>query len=69
MQLICAFVFAMQKAVFSRDVAQLFCIFSYLGLHLPHPVDHKSGKAQWDGKTETLSVTLRMKRDYDFMNF
>ena len=46
----------------------LFC-FSYLGLHLPHPVDHKSGKAQWDGKTDTLSVTLRMKREYDFMNF
>lgn len=41
----------------------------YLGLHLPHPVDHKSGKAQWDGKTETLSVTLRMKRDYDMFNF
>ncbi|WAQ98438.1 DAAF6-like protein [Mya arenaria] len=41
----------------------------FLGLHLPHPVDSKSGKAQWDGKTETLSVTLRLKRDYDFMNF
>lgn len=41
----------------------------YLGLHLPNPVDHKNGKAAWDGNTETLSVTLRMKRDYDFMNF
>lgn len=41
----------------------------FLGLHLPHPVDHKNGKAQWDGKTETLSVTLRLKREYDFMNF
>ena len=47
----------------------LFPYFSYLGLHLPHPVDHKNGKAQWDGKTETLSVTLRLKREYDFMNF
>ncbi|KAL4230502.1 Protein pih1d3 [Mactra antiquata] len=41
----------------------------FLGLHLPNPVDHKAGKAQWDGNTETLSVTLRMKREYDFMNF
>lgn len=39
-----------------------------LGLHLPHPVDHKSGKAQWDGNKEVLSVTLRMTREYDFMN-
>ena len=57
----------------SRSISNSFKIFyfhfSYLGLHLPHPVDHKSGKAQWDGKIETLSVTLRMKRDYDFMNF
>ncbi|XP_061182557.1 dynein axonemal assembly factor 6-like [Saccostrea echinata] len=40
-----------------------------LGLHLPHPVDHKSGKAQWDGDKEILNVTLRMQREYDFMNF
>ncbi|KAL3878654.1 hypothetical protein ACJMK2_030985 [Sinanodonta woodiana] len=40
-----------------------------LGLHLPHPVDHKSGKAEWDGKKETLIVTLRIVRDFDFMNF
>ncbi|KAK3099778.1 hypothetical protein FSP39_009503 [Pinctada imbricata] len=40
-----------------------------LGLHLPHPVDDKSGKAQWDNKKETLSVTLRMMREYDLFNF
>lgn len=41
----------------------------FLGLHLPHNVDPKSGKAQWDGKTETLNVCLKLKREYDFMNF
>ncbi|XP_069129554.1 dynein axonemal assembly factor 6-like [Argopecten irradians] len=40
-----------------------------LGLHLPHPVDHESGKAKWDSDKGELSVTLRMKRDLDFMNF
>ncbi|KAL8581293.1 hypothetical protein ACOMHN_028319 [Nucella lapillus] len=41
----------------------------YLGLHLPHPVDCKNGKAQWNGKTECLHVTLRMMRDLDAFNF
>ncbi|XP_059174779.1 dynein axonemal assembly factor 6-like [Physella acuta] len=40
-----------------------------LGLHLPHNVDHKNGKAQWDSKTETLIVTLRKVRDFDEFNF
>ncbi|GFN94220.1 protein pih1d3-like [Plakobranchus ocellatus] len=40
-----------------------------LGLHLPHPVDHKNGKAKWDSKTETLIVTLKMSREYDMFNF
>ncbi|CAL1530863.1 unnamed protein product [Lymnaea stagnalis] len=40
-----------------------------LGLHLPHPVDYKNGKAQWDSKTETLIVTLKMVRDFDIFNF
>ncbi|XP_041358428.1 dynein assembly factor 6, axonemal-like [Gigantopelta aegis] len=40
-----------------------------LGLHLPHPVDDKKGKAQWDGRTEILSVTLRIVREFDFLNF
>ncbi|ESO93666.1 hypothetical protein LOTGIDRAFT_182066 [Lottia gigantea] len=39
-----------------------------LGLHLPHPVDDKSGKAEWDKKLEILKVTLTMKREYDFVN-
>lgn len=40
-----------------------------LGLHLPHPVDHKTGKAQWDGDKHVLTVTLRMNREYDAFNF
>ncbi|CAG5122531.1 unnamed protein product [Candidula unifasciata] len=40
-----------------------------LGLHLPHPVDEKSGKAQWDAKQETLIVTLNLCREYDIFNF
>ncbi|XP_072170974.1 dynein axonemal assembly factor 6-like [Diadema setosum] len=40
-----------------------------LGLHLPHPVDSKNGQAKWDGNKETLMVTLRMTREYDFVNF
>ncbi|KAK7096694.1 dynein axonemal assembly factor 6-like [Littorina saxatilis] len=40
-----------------------------LGLHLPHPVDDKNGKAQWNAKTESLHVTLRMTREFDAFNF
>lgn len=40
-----------------------------LGLHLPHPVDHKIGKAQWDEDKHVLTVTLRMVREYDAFNF
>ncbi|XP_064637972.1 dynein axonemal assembly factor 6-like [Lineus longissimus] len=40
-----------------------------LGLHLPHPVDHKAGKAQWDNANHVLNVTLRIIRDYDMFNF
>ncbi|XP_051877700.1 protein PIH1D3 isoform X2 [Pristis pectinata] len=40
-----------------------------LGLHLPHPVDHKNGRAQFHSDTHTLEVTLTMKREYDFINF
>lgn len=40
-----------------------------LHLPLPHPVDPKQGKAEWDKKKENLRVTLRMTREYDFVNF
>ncbi|XP_038056520.1 dynein assembly factor 6, axonemal-like isoform X2 [Patiria miniata] len=38
-----------------------------LGLHLPHPVDSKNGKAQWISDKQTLVVTCRMVREYDFL--
>ncbi|XP_067904117.1 protein PIH1D3 [Heterodontus francisci] len=40
-----------------------------LGLHLPHPVDSKNGKARFITDTHTLEVTLTMKREFDFINF
>ncbi|EDO44478.1 predicted protein [Nematostella vectensis] len=40
-----------------------------LGIHLPNPVDSKNGKAKWDKRTELLTVTLRLVREYDFLNF
>ncbi|XP_069800359.1 dynein axonemal assembly factor 6 [Dendropsophus ebraccatus] len=40
-----------------------------LGLHLPYPVNEKTGKAQFRVDTETLEVTLPMVRDLDFINF
>ncbi|XP_072361057.1 dynein axonemal assembly factor 6 [Scyliorhinus torazame] len=40
-----------------------------LGLHLPHPVDSKNGKAQFITDTHMLEVTLTMKREFDFINF
>ena len=40
-----------------------------LQLHLPHPVDAEAGKAKWDVDLETLTITLPIKREYDFINF
>ncbi|XP_068718185.1 dynein axonemal assembly factor 6-like [Montipora capricornis] len=39
-----------------------------LGLHLPHRVDSKNGKAQWDKSKQLLTVTLRSVREYDFLS-
>ncbi|XP_043830675.1 dynein axonemal assembly factor 6 [Dromiciops gliroides] len=38
-------------------------------LHLPHPVDSKTGKASFITEKETLEVILTMKREFDFINF
>lgn len=40
-----------------------------LGIALPHPVDSQRGNAKWDNSTEKLVVTLRMNREFDFVNF
>ncbi|RDD46856.1 Protein PIH1D3 [Trichoplax sp. H2] len=39
-----------------------------LALYLPHKVDSKNGKAQWDKAKEELNITLRVQREYDFLN-
>ena len=38
-------------------------------LPLPHPVNPKLGKAQWNPESFTLEVTLVMQREYDYINF
>ncbi|NXA54167.1 PIHD3 protein, partial [Nothocercus julius] len=38
-------------------------------LHLPHPVDSKNGKAIFLSEEEILEVTLRMTREFDYINF
>ncbi|XP_072482082.1 dynein axonemal assembly factor 6 [Notamacropus eugenii] len=38
-------------------------------LHLPHPVDSKTGKASFITEKEILEVILTMKRELDFINF
>lgn len=40
-----------------------------LKLPLVQPTDPDRGKAQWDDKKKILHLTLRMKREYDFINF
>ena len=41
----------------------------YLSLNLPHTVDDTETRAQWDIDTDTLILTLKLKRVYDFLNF
>ncbi|KAJ3655159.1 hypothetical protein Zmor_014296 [Zophobas morio] len=36
---------------------------------LPHPVHPQKGDAKWDKEQEKLTVTLRMEREFDFINF
>lgn len=47
------------------------CVFldRKLLLHLPCPVDSKKGKARFLSEEELLEVTLRMRREFDFINF
>ncbi|XP_040856017.1 dynein assembly factor 6, axonemal [Ochotona curzoniae] len=38
-------------------------------LNLPHPVECDSARASYIQETETLEVTITMKRELDFLNF
>nr|XP_033803117.1 protein PIH1D3 [Geotrypetes seraphini] len=40
-----------------------------LGLHLPHPVDSKNGKAHFVSEKQILEIILPMQREFDFINF
>jgi len=40
-----------------------------MGLFLPHPVDSKNSKVEFNVDTETLSVVLRLQWLLDFVNF
>lgn len=40
-----------------------------LKLPLPHLVDPDQGSAQWDGDKKVLSVVLRLRREWDLVNF
>lgn len=40
-----------------------------LKLPLAQPIDPDGGKASWDNEKKILRLTLRMKREYDFINF
>lgn len=40
-----------------------------LKLSLPHKIDPKKGRAAFDPDKKVLKLTLRMNREYDFVNF
>lgn len=40
-----------------------------LNIPLPHRVDAQRGNAKWDSDKEKLVITLRMDREYDYVNF
>ncbi|XP_026727322.1 protein PIH1D3 [Trichoplusia ni] len=40
-----------------------------LKLPLPHGIDPDCSKASWDTDTETLVLTLKLDREFDFVNF
>lgn len=40
-----------------------------LEIPLPHSVDPQRGNAQWNKDAEQLIVTLRMEREFDYINF
>ncbi|KAI8427930.1 hypothetical protein MSG28_002264 [Choristoneura fumiferana] len=40
-----------------------------LKLDLPHEIDPDLSKANWDSAEETLVLTLRLQREFDYVNF
>lgn len=40
-----------------------------LKLPLPHGIDPDRSKANWDADQETLVLTLKLEREFDYINF
>lgn len=53
----------------TKQVLELRSPLYRLSLPLPHPVDSNSTKAVWNSDKDILIVTLRMEREFDFVNF
>lgn len=53
----------------ASDSIELQTSIYHLKLPLVQPIDPDRGKAMWDNENKTLKLTLRMKREYDFVNF
>lgn len=41
----------------------------YLKLPLPHEINPDTSKANWDSAEESLVLTLKLNREFDFINF
>ncbi|XP_050362404.1 dynein axonemal assembly factor 6 [Nymphalis io] len=41
----------------------------YLKLPLPHEINPDTSKANWDSAEESLMLTLKLNREFDFVNF
>jgi dynein assembly factor 6, axonemal len=41
----------------------------HLKLPLPHDINPDTSKASWDTAEETLVLTLKLDREFDFVNF
>lgn len=41
----------------------------FLKLPLPHEIDPDNSKASWDSTEDTLILTLKLQREFDFVNF
>ncbi|OWR50593.1 dynein axonemal assembly factor 6 [Danaus plexippus] len=41
----------------------------YLKLMLPHEINPDNSKASWDGAKDILLLTLKLDREFDFVNF
>lgn len=41
----------------------------YLKLPLPHAINPDTSKAKWDTSEETLILTLKLDREFEFLNF